>query len=89
MSPFKRPQYDEDIKGKQAMCKLCKESEISILGYPLGGQNVILTRKNMRNELLSNYHKMKKIREIMTLKTEKVDFRPEKSTFHHRYTGVF
>ena len=41
------------------------------LGYPFSGQNMILTRKNMRNVLFSNYHKLKKIREITICNFEK------------------
>ena len=48
--------------------------KISNLGADLVGQNMILTSKNIRNELLLNYHKLKKIPQIMTTNFEICDF---------------
>ena len=46
---------------------LVREAEISNLGYPLVGQNMILA-SNMRNKILSKYHKyIFKNQEIMII----------------------
>ena len=43
-------------------------------GTQLGGQNMFLTSETCRNELFSNYHKFKKIREVMVIKFENIVF---------------
>ena len=51
--------------------KLRKSENLDFGGTPFGGSKYVLTSKSVRNVLISNYHKFKKIQGV-----KKIKFRP-------------